>query len=162
MVYAFIDQHPTARQGDAVRHFATLKHGALIFDQSTLSRKLHERSKMEAHVNDNPNALSSKRPHIVTLPEVERALLLWVHRMEHNGETVTGHMLWEKCQRFEKELGILDAERLPGNGWIASFCKTFNIRKHRQHGEAGSVNTDSVKTERKRCQKVLAQYALQD
>ena len=31
---------------------------------------------MQASVNDNPNALSSKRPHVITSPEVERALIL--------------------------------------------------------------------------------------
>lgn len=161
-VYAFVDEHPTARQGDVVRHFATLKSGALIFDQSTLSRKLRERPKMEARVNDNPSALSSKRPRVVTSPAVERALVLWVQRMEHNGESVTGPMLREKRRRLEEELGIPEEERLPGDGWIMSFCKTYNIREHHRHGEAGSVNTDSVEAERKRCQKILAQYAPQD
>ena len=31
-VYDFVDEHPKATQGDIVRHFATLKSGALIFD----------------------------------------------------------------------------------------------------------------------------------
>jgi hypothetical protein len=82
---------------------------------------------MEAHVNDNPSALSSKRPHVVTSPQVEHALILWVEWMEHNGESVTGPMLQEKCRRIEEELGIPEKERLPGDGWIVSFCKTYNI-----------------------------------
>jgi hypothetical protein len=129
-VYAFIDQHSTVRQGDVVRHFTTLQSGALIFDQSTLSHKLRERPKKEARVNDNPSALSSKRPRVVTSPQVERALILWVQQMEHNGESVTGPMLREKRQRIEEELGIPEEERLPGDGWIVSFCKTYNIREH--------------------------------
>lgn len=60
MVYSFIDNHPNAAQADVVRHFASLKTGKLVFDQSTLSCKLRERPKMEAHINDNLAALSSK------------------------------------------------------------------------------------------------------
>ena len=60
-VYAFVNEHPTARQGDVVRHFATLKSGTLIFDQSTLSCKLRERPKMEARINDNSSVKQPKR-----------------------------------------------------------------------------------------------------
>ncbi|KAG1887182.1 hypothetical protein F4604DRAFT_1720679 [Suillus subluteus] len=72
-VFAYVDAHPTVSQSDIVNHFKNLQTGAFIFTQSTLSRKLRERSILEARINDNPNALSSKRPHIVTRPDVERA-----------------------------------------------------------------------------------------
>jgi len=89
----FVDNHPTTSQGDIVRHFSALKTGKLIFDQSTLSCKLRECPKMEAHIHDNPTSLSSKWPYIVTCPQVECALVLWVQHMENIGETVTGPML---------------------------------------------------------------------
>ena len=65
-VYSYVDSHPNASQAEIVRHFNTLATGALVFYQSTLSRKLRDCPKMEACVNSNPTALSSKRPHIVT------------------------------------------------------------------------------------------------
>jgi hypothetical protein len=114
---------------------------------------------MEARIADNPAALSSKRPRIVTSPEVECALVLWVQHMEVRGKVVTGPMLREKRKRFEDELRVPKEERLPGEGWVSSFCKAFNIREHRLHGEAGSVNCQAVEVERGRCQKILAQYA---
>jgi hypothetical protein len=95
-IYAYIDSHrshPSISQLDVVTHFRTLKTGALVFTQSTLSRKLRERSKLEARVNNNPNALFGKRPRGVTSPE---ALVLWVRRMENKGETLTGAMPGEK------------------------------------------------------------------
>ncbi|KIK24662.1 hypothetical protein PISMIDRAFT_74578, partial [Pisolithus microcarpus 441] len=39
-VFAYIDSHPTLPQANVVDHFKTLPSGALIFTQSTLSRKL--------------------------------------------------------------------------------------------------------------------------
>ncbi|KIK15976.1 hypothetical protein PISMIDRAFT_16120 [Pisolithus microcarpus 441] len=112
-VYSFVDAHPHMTQLDIVRHFAALKTGALIFNQTTLSRKLRDHPKMEARINDNPTALSSKRPRIVTCPQVERALVLWIKHMEDKGETVNGPMLQEKWKRFEEELEIPEEERLP-------------------------------------------------
>ncbi|KAF8130344.1 hypothetical protein EV363DRAFT_1417424 [Boletus edulis] len=57
-IFAYIDTHPTLPQTEVVKHFATLRAGALVFTQSTLSRKLRERSDLEQHVHDNPSALA--------------------------------------------------------------------------------------------------------
>jgi len=48
---------------------------------------------LEARANDNPSALSSKCPCIVTQPDVEKAVYLWVKQMEAKGEVVNGPML---------------------------------------------------------------------
>ncbi|KAJ7487127.1 hypothetical protein FB451DRAFT_966441, partial [Mycena latifolia] len=70
LVYAWVDDHPAV---------------TLEFTQSTLSRKLANRPEMEKRVESNPNALSGKRERVVTSPEVERALFLWVKSMEAKG-----------------------------------------------------------------------------
>jgi hypothetical protein len=124
-VFAFIDDHPSLGQSAVVAHFKGRAEGALVFTQSTLSRKLKTRPELEARVGSNPNALSSKRPRVVTCPEVERALVLWMRSMEEKGETVNGPMLLEKRQRFEKSFSIPDEQCLQGDGWIASFCKMY-------------------------------------
>ena len=61
-VFAYVDDLPhPINQGEVVRHFATRREpGALLFSQSTLSRKLQQRADLEARVHSNPNALSSK------------------------------------------------------------------------------------------------------
>ena len=138
-VYAFIDSHPDVSQSEVVRHFSTLGTGALIFEQSTLSRKLRDRAKMEARVNDNPAALSSKRPRVVTRPDVERALVLWLRHAEGEGQTVSGPMLREKRKQFEVEFEVPERERLLGDGWIHSFCKTYRVHESSVRGEADSV-----------------------
>ncbi|KAJ7889326.1 hypothetical protein B0H14DRAFT_3711070, partial [Mycena olivaceomarginata] len=81
-VLAFVDDHPGMSQDAITAHFKTLHTGALVFSQETLSRKLKMRSKLEAHVNSNPTALSSKRERTVTRPDVERGLVLWMPTLE--------------------------------------------------------------------------------
>ncbi|KAF9218437.1 hypothetical protein BS17DRAFT_798588 [Gyrodon lividus] len=132
-VYSFIDAHPDVAQAQIVQHFSSLKTNALLFNQSTLLHKLWERPKMEAY-----------RPHIVTSLAVECALIYWIQHMEAKGDTMT-----EKV-------------KLMGDGWVQSFCKTYKICKHWQHGEAGSVDMDAVQVEQECCQKILTQYTPRD
>ncbi|KIJ26625.1 hypothetical protein M422DRAFT_191970, partial [Sphaerobolus stellatus SS14] len=161
-VFAYVDKHPGMPQGQIVHHLRTLQTGALIFNQSTLSRKLKTRCELEQRVNDHPNALSGKRPRVVTSPHVERALVLWVKHMEEKGEVVNGPMLITKRAMFEERFGIPEKERLKGDGWVGSFRQAYGLKEHRRHGEAGSVDLSNVAKERKRVAEILAKFAPQD
>ena len=64
-------------------------------------------------------ALSSKRPQVVTCPDVEEALVEWVRHMEtRHGESLTGPMLKEKRKIYEELLQVPEDEQLTGNEWI--------------------------------------------
>ena len=80
-------------------------------------------------------ALSSKRPWVVTWPDVEEVLVHWVKHMEEKGETVNGPMLRVKREWFEKQMDVLENERLTGDGWVANFCSAYKIKEFRRHGE---------------------------
>ncbi|KAI9447007.1 hypothetical protein BJY52DRAFT_1093110, partial [Lactarius psammicola] len=116
IVFQFIDDHPNILQSQVVEHFKTRREGALVFTQSTLSRKLEQRAELEAHREANPIALSSKRPRVVTRPDIERALVLWIAHMQEIKETVTGPMLQVKRKRFKEMLDVPENERLSGEG----------------------------------------------
>ena len=73
-------------------------------------------------MDSNANALSSKQPYIVTNPDVERALQVWVQQMEWKGELVNSGMLIVKRKYFEDEMGVPEDERPHGNGWVQKFC----------------------------------------
>jgi hypothetical protein len=109
-----------------VKHFATRKEGALIFNQSSLSRHLSKKGRHEdqMRLESNPTALSAKRVCVVTRPDVEEALLKWVKHMGEKGEHVTGAMLVMKHEKFEDALNVPKKERLQSNGWITNFCRT--------------------------------------
>ena len=155
-------EHPGITQTAVVKHFRTRAEGILVFDQATLSRKLKNRTELEARVDTNPNALSSKWPRIVTRPDVERALFLWHKHMEEKGEIVNGPMFVAKREWFEMLFDVPENERLIGSGWVPSFCKAYKIKERRRHGEAGSVDLDAVEVERTRVQGLLLQYAPKD
>ena len=161
-VFAYMDAHPEVSQMDTVNFFRTRAEGALEFTQASLSWRLKTRGEAECRAQSNPTALSSKRPRIVTRPDVEEALLLWIRSMELKGEVMNSRMLCEKCERIEEKMGVPDAEKLKGTGWVASFCKAYNIKEHRQHGEAGSVDPEAVKQEQERIAKILSTFPKKD
>jgi hypothetical protein len=158
-VFAFIDQHPGITQGDIMKHFASKSDGALSFNQCILSRKIKSWEELEKCVTSHPNAPSLECPCVVTRPDVERALVLWVRHMEGKGETVNGPMLRAKQPKFEERFDVPEAERLSGDGWIAPFCKAYGYKERHQHGEAGSVNIKAVREEQKHIGIILAIYA---
>jgi Tc5 transposase DNA-binding domain len=162
-VLKYVDEHPGVPQGDIVDHFKTRIDGALHFSQSALSRAITKRSELEARSQSNPTAMSSKRPRIVTRPDVERALVLWVrHMLETKNEVVSGPMLREKRKHFEDLFNVPDDQRLTGEGWVASFCATYNLKECRCHGEAGSVDLKAVEKERERLQFLMETFKPRD
>ena len=71
-------------------------------------------------------------------------------------------MLQEKRQILEEKLGVPEAERLTGDGWIAPFCRTYHIKEYRRHGEAGSVDAELVQEERLRVGCILSTFPMRD
>ncbi|KAF6756552.1 hypothetical protein DFP72DRAFT_768376, partial [Ephemerocybe angulata] len=115
-VFKFMDERPDMTQIDVAKHFSTLKDKALIFDQSTLSRRLKKRSWIKDQVSRAPGGASAKRECVVTCPEVDHALALWVKAMDAKNETVSGKMLVEKRRIFEERMAISEERRLDGTG----------------------------------------------
>jgi len=161
-VFSYIDAHPGMPQEKIVEYFRMQQEGALEFTQSTLSRKLKNKAVLKERAEENPNALSSKRPCIVTRPDIDRALFLWFKSMEEKGETVTGPMLLAKRPRFEVAFDVPEAERLSGDGWLRSFKNAYKIKEFRRHGEAGSVDLAAVAAERIRVSAILSKFQPRD
>lgn len=49
-----------------------------------------------------------------------------------------------------------------GDGWVASFTKTYHLQERRRHGEAASVDLTAVKDEQQRIATILAKFAPRD
>jgi hypothetical protein len=88
-----------------VKYFSSrpdAKGGKFLFKQPALSKKAKHKDKIHAlAATAEPNILSMKRARVVTSPEVDKALGLWVQDMEQKRRTVTGPMLVEQRKQFE-------------------------------------------------------------
>lgn len=125
-VVTYYDDNAPISQRQLVRHFRELKDGALIFTQSSLSRHLSKEGRAEdlRRLNETSNALSTKKARVVTRPDVEKALVLWVRHMEEKLEHVTGAMLVAKREQYERDMDVPEEERMRSEGWLPKFCKT--------------------------------------
>jgi hypothetical protein len=124
-VFEYMEEHGKS-QKEVSAYFATrldAEGGKLLFTQSALSKKLKKKEEIRALVAEDPNALSMKRAHVVTCPEVDAVLSIWVRDMEQKKRAVTGAMLIVKRRQFEEALKIPEERRLTGNGWLESFKK---------------------------------------
>jgi hypothetical protein len=81
---------------------------------------------------------------------------------DSKGEIITGLMLQEKHARFEELLNVPDNQRLSGDGWVMSFCKTYKLKEQQRHGEAGSVDLQAVEAECKCLQALIKKYVPRD
>jgi len=124
-VVEWYDQNQPVSQDATVKQFRNLCEGALIFDQASLSCHLTKKGhqKDQERLAATPTALSAKKARIVTRPDVEEALRLWVEHMERRHETVMGAMLVEKRAQFSDKLNVPENERLKSGGWVQKFLK---------------------------------------
>ena len=124
-VVDWYDTNQPVSQEATVNHFKHLRDDALVFNQGTLSHHLTQKGREQ----DNTKlvamltALSSKRVCIVTRPDVEEALRLWVQHMESKRETVSQAMLVEKRAQFEDMLAVPESEKLGSCGWVQKFLQ---------------------------------------
>ncbi|PVF93686.1 hypothetical protein CPB86DRAFT_683040, partial [Serendipita vermifera] len=162
-VFEYIDkQKKPINQQEIANHFKSRPEGALSFTQPTLSCNLRRRKELECRANENPNALSSKRPRNVTRADVDQALALWVKHMEEKQELVSSAMLIAKWQRFEDQFDVPEQERLVGRGWIRSFCQAYKLREVNKHGKAGLVDPEHVVQEQLHLLELLAHFPVAD
>lgn len=124
-IIEYVEANPSCKQKEIVDYFATRASGVLRFTQSALSKKLKIRAELRERAKSNPNALSEKRRHVVTRPDVDEALNIWQQDMARKGDSVTGPMLMKKRQRFEELFNVPEEERLEGQGWLTSFKKAY-------------------------------------
>ena len=124
-VVQYYDNNRPLSQPEVVKHFANRTEGALLFSQSALSRHLAKKGREEdqQRLLANPSALSGKRVRIVTRPDVEKALVLWVKHMEEKLEHVTSAMLVTKRNKFEDLMDVPEEDRLHSDGWVQKFCR---------------------------------------
>lgn len=129
-VFTFIDVHPLLSQEETVQYFQEKTNRALVFSQSALSHNWKRQQELEEHSQLTPIALSSKHVQVVTRPDVEQALVLWIQHIEETRETYTGDMLQAKRKWFEILPWVPEDQQLSGKGWIPPFCRQFKIKEY--------------------------------
>ncbi|UYV68947.1 TIGD6 [Cordylochernes scorpioides] len=77
-------------------------------------------------------------------PEIEEALFRWIRQANAMKLAINGNILKEKAILLALKMGQDNFEA--SNGWLEKFKARRNIAFKRLHGEAGSVDANSVAT----------------
>ncbi|UYV68316.1 MFI2 [Cordylochernes scorpioides] len=77
-------------------------------------------------------------------PEIEEALFRWIRQANAMKLAINGNILKEKAILLALKMGQDNFEA--SNGWLEKFKARNNIAFKRLHGEAGSVDANSVAT----------------
>ncbi|UYV76916.1 hypothetical protein LAZ67_14002390 [Cordylochernes scorpioides] len=94
-------------------------------------------------------------------PEIEEALFRWIRQANAMKLAINGNILKEKAILLALKMGQDNFEA--SNGWLEKFKARRNIAFKRLHGEAGSVDANSVATWKGGIiPSLLAKYSPQD
>ncbi|UYV64354.1 hypothetical protein LAZ67_3000369 [Cordylochernes scorpioides] len=94
-------------------------------------------------------------------PEIEEALFRWIRQANAMKLAINGNILKEKAILLALKMGQDNFEA--SNGWLEKFKARRNIAFKRLHGEAGSVDANSVATWKGEIiPSLLAKYSPQD
>ncbi|UYV65953.1 hypothetical protein LAZ67_3005994 [Cordylochernes scorpioides] len=85
-----------------------------------------------------------KRDHDGEFPEIEEALFRWIRQANAMKLAINGNILKEKAILLALKMGQDNFEA--SNGWLEKFKARRNIAFKPLHGEAGSVDANSVAT----------------
>jgi hypothetical protein len=149
-------------QSKTAQHFDPI-YPNLKIKQPLLSSWVKDEPKWQAELAKSqasgPGAHMMKRAFQTLHPDVTEMLELWVTQMMSNGILVTGEVIRQKWRSFANLAGVPDVERLKlSEGWLSRFKDRTNLKQSKRHGEAGSVEPETVERERLRVQEILAKY----
>jgi hypothetical protein len=102
---------------------------------------------------------TAKRVRQTEHPEVTEMMDLWVSKAMGDGILLTGEVLRQKWIKFADLVGIPTDDRLNlSNGWLRHYKGRNALKELKHHGEAASVNAQTVEKERKRIQELIKMY----
>ncbi|CAK5267874.1 unnamed protein product [Mycena citricolor] len=137
-----------------------------VFDYMNKSpgafKEAQKKDQIRVSVANSSTVGSQKRARVVTCPEVDKALSVWMYNKEEKRNMVTGTILVVKRKCLEELMGIPEEQCLTGNSWLESFKKVNDLHECKRYGKAGSVDLKAVEEERKCMCRIMVEYAPKD
>ncbi|KAG8703166.1 hypothetical protein FRC09_004311 [Ceratobasidium sp. 395] len=135
------------------------ERGFFTITRTTISRSVKQESWIRQYVEGDTNRLTAKQETIVYCPEVEEALLAWIHQKLNNHVRLRGDVVMEKARKLCDALNVPSDDRIGfSRGWLEAFKHRHGLHHISFHGERASVPMEQVEAERARLQPILARY----
>lgn len=150
-------------QTDVALHFGKLWPKANI-TRTTISRWIKKEEELrELARKAGSSELNFARRQTSVQPDLMHSLAFWLQNAARDGVILTEEVIRTEYKKFASLLEIPEDQQLKcSNGWIESFKKRHGLRQITMHGEAASVDTEAVATERLRLLSITSEFALKD
>lgn len=146
--------------GKDMRHwFETRFHH--LPSESTISEIL---SSKYARLDEDLSHPAAKKNRPALYPDLEIALFDWQQRMQTNEAAITGELLQEMASKLWDKLSQYEGVEKPkfSTGWLCGFKERYGIKKQIRHGEAGSVDKETIEAQLEELRIVLDSYDNED
>lgn len=99
----------------------------------------------------------------VSLPQVEKALWVWIEDAERRKFLVTGELIKAKAHRIAVDMGVPPHEMIEfSDGWLTRFKGRYGLKERVFHGEAASAPIELIEPARKVLHEIIRQYRPED
>ncbi|UYV83111.1 K02A2.6-like [Cordylochernes scorpioides] len=136
-------EEPGGRTPDATRR-QPQKRAADMSKQQKIIDALSRSTRVTRQQTRYNKSSTLKRDRDGEFPEIEEALFRWIRQANAMKLAINGNILKEKAILLALKMGQDNFEA--SNGWLEKFKARRNIAFKRLHGEAGSVDANSVAT----------------
>lgn len=133
--------------------------------QANVSHWLKTEEELRERLSSNFRLAGSKRVATTLHPEVTKAVELWVAQTQasHVKLLLSDVILRAKWEHFAEKLEVpRDLWLSLSNGWLQSFKARTGLRRVVRHGEAASVDPESLAKEQIRLRAITDQYVPRD
>jgi len=104
---------------------------------NTLSSILKNKDKIVKNIEDSSCSPQRKKLKVSNFPQIEDAMLKWIHRARDHNLPVSGPLIQEKAKEFAQELGL---EFHGSSGWLHKFKMRNGIISKIISGESAAVS----------------------
>jgi hypothetical protein len=108
-----------------------------------IKKSLNDEKKIAGNFSEYKDLQNRKRMRLPKYEKIDRCLFFWFRQMRAKDFPVTGDMILEKAEMFNKDLGI-EQNWKPSNGFLRTFKNRYGIRSKELCGEVASADLEAV------------------
>ncbi|CCO35660.1 Tigger transposable element-derived protein 6 OS=Homo sapiens GN=TIGD6 PE=2 SV=2 [Rhizoctonia solani AG-1 IB] len=138
--------------------------GFVTVCMQTIRRYVREEPQIRRYLTEHIDRSNrSTRRSSISLPQVEKALWVWIEDAERRNLLVTGELIKSKARRTAIEMGIPPHQMIEfSDGWLTRFKGRYGLKERVFHGEAASAPVELIEPAQKVLQDLIRGYSLKD
>ncbi|EUC55756.1 tigger transposable element-derived protein [Rhizoctonia solani AG-3 Rhs1AP] len=130
----------------------------------TVHRYIREEPAIRQYLAENIHHSNRRtRCSSVSMPQVEKALWVWIEDIERRNLRITGEIIKTKARKIAIDMGISPHDMIEfSEGWLTGFKKRYGLKERVFHGEAASAPVHLIEPALKVLHDIIRPFPLED